>query len=396
MIKINVNYSDNFLARYEKHVVTERLLPSFNDMIEQIPEEQQERVLELFSDEFIRELVLCRANELHLKIIAIYDHLHELSERYCLEYYLKDLELTPVEATMKITRDDEKEQIRLIHRRVVADLEVLSNDRQSKLLPSVIDNMQDTTIASEVKKQLKLINSMKTGTYDLSNEEVNLFSNWINEFSGIFNYNAMSRVFGREITNSLDLDVCPYCNNEDIETINEVGAETRPDLDHFFPKSKFPFLGLTLSNIIPAGTRCNQKYKSDKSMFDHVHPYIDGINQTTLFDFNYIFDEGRNIDAINITVNKQNNELDNNLDLFKVKECHNKNNVKTWFMRLEECYQHLSNSNPEFLNAILDDDNLIRTLLQIDIHESPSKEQYQKLKIDALNYLSGRHYEISG
>ena len=395
MIKVSINHSENFLTRYEEHVITERLKPSFNDMILEIPEGNRERILELFTDEFIRDLVLCRANELNLKITTIYDHLHELSERYCLEYYLKDLELDPNEATMKITKDDEKTRIRQIHRRVLAVLRTISNDRQSICLPSIINNMQGTTIASEIKKQLKIINSMKSGTYKLSDEEISQYPDWVNKFCGLFNYSAMSQVFGREITNSLNLDVCPYCNNEDIEAIKEEGSETRPDLDHFYPKSKFPFLGLTLSNLIPAGNRCNQKYKSDKSMFGHVHPYIDGINKNTLFNFNYTFNEGRNIDAIKITVNNQNSDLDKNLDLFRVKASHNKNNVKTWFLELEECYKHLANSDPDYLNTILNNDNLVRILLKVDIRKSPSKEQYQKLKVDALNYLSGRNYEIA-
>lgn len=86
-----------------------------------------------------------------------------------------------------------------------------------------------------------------------------------------------------------------YCNNEDIETINVEGAETRPDLDHFFPKSKFPFLALTLSNRYLLGVDVIKKYKKAKSMLGYVHPFINGINQNALFNFNYMFDEGRSI-----------------------------------------------------------------------------------------------------
>jgi len=395
MIKISSTHSEDFLNRYEQNIITERLLPSFNAMVLTAPEADQERISEIFSEEFIRDLILCSADELYGKIVTIYDHLHELSERYCLEYYLKDLNLDSSIISMPIRKNIDKDRIRAIHERVIADVQLLSNERQSIYLPLIIDDMQGTTVASEVKAQLTLLNSMKSGNHTLSDDVKLRYPDWVNEFANLFNYNAMSQIFGREITNSMNLDVCPYCNNEDIETINEEGAETRPDLDHFFPKSKFPFLALTLSNLIPAGSRCNQKYKNAKSMLGYVHPYIDGINQNTLFHFNYMFDEGRNIDAVDVTVNNQNSDLDKNLDLFKVEATHNKNNVKNWFLKLEERYQLLANSNPEYLNETLNDDNLVRIRLDVDIQKSPKKEQYQKLKIDALNFLSGRDYEMA-
>ncbi|CAM3223512.1 hypothetical protein [Moritella viscosa] len=395
MIKINLLHSDNFLASYEEYVVTERLIPSFSGILLTASEVERERILEIFTDEFIKNLILCNADELDGKITTIYDHLHELSERYCLEYYLKDLNLDSSVTSMPIRKNIDKERIRAIHERVLTDLQLLSDERQSILFPSIIDEMQGTTVASEIKTQLTLLTSMKQGNHILSEDIQLQYSDWVKEFPNIFNYNAMSQRFGREITNSMNLDVCPYCNNEDIETINEEGAETRPDLDHYYPRSKFPFLAITLSNLIPAGGRCNQKYKKAKSMLGYVHPYIDGIDQSTLFNFNYMFDEGRNIDAIDITVNNQNNDLDKNLNLFRVQATHNKNNVKNWFLKLEERYQLLANSNPECLNETLDDDNLIRVRLDVDIQQSPTKEQYQKLKIDALNFLSDRNYEIA-
>lgn len=393
MIKINFSHSEDFLNRYENSVITELLLPSFNAMVLTVPIVVQERISEIFTEEFIRDLILCSADELYEKIITIYDHLHELSERYCLEYYLKDINLDSSVISMPIRRIIDQRRIRDVHERVIAELQLLSNERQSIHLPLLINNMRGTTVASEIKIQLTLLNSMKSGYYKLTDDIKSLYPNWVNEFANLFNYNAMSRVFGREITNGINLDVCPYCNNEDIETINEKGAEARPDLDHFFPKSKFPFLALTLSNLIPAGTRCNQKYKKSKSMFGYIHPYIDGINQYTLFNFNYSFDEGRNIDAISITINNTNSELDNNLSLFRVEATHNKNNVKNWFLKLEERYQLLSNTDQ--LNETLNNNNSLLTILDVDIQQSPTKEQYQKLKIDALNFLSGRNYEMA-
>lgn len=394
MIKVNFSSSEDFLNRYQQYVITERLLPSFIAMVSTASERDKERILEIFTNEFIRDLILCNADELYEKIIIIYDHLHELSERYCLEYYLKDINLDSTIASMPIRKKTDRERIKTIHDEVVAELQLLSSERQSIYIPLIISDMQGTTVASEIKKQLTLLSSMKLGNHILSDDIKSQYPDWVTEFSNLFDYNAMSQVFGHEITNNMGLDVCLYCNNEDIETINVEGAETRPDLDHFFPKSKFPFLALTLSNLIPAGSRCNQKYKKAKSMLGYVHPFINGINQNALFNFNYMFDEGRSIEAIKVTLNNQNNDLDKNLALFRVEATHNKNNVKNWFLNLEERYQILANSNSNYLDEILNNADLVRLLLDVDIHRSPKKEQFQKLKIDALNLLSNRNYEM--
>jgi hypothetical protein len=395
MIKVNFSHSEDFLNRYELHVITERLLHSFSAMLLTELDVVQERISTLFTAEFIRDLVLCDADELYGKIVTIYDHLHELSERYCLEFYLKDIALEQSVISMPIRKNIDKERIRVIHERILTELRLLSHERQSINLPLIISQMEQATVASEMKAQLKLINSMKMGNHTLSDDVKALFPNWVNEFTNIFNFSAMSQVFGREITNGLNIDVCPYCNNEDIETINEVGAETRPDIDHFYPKSKFPFLALTLSNLIPAGDRCNKKYKIDKSMLGYVNPYITGINQSALFNFYFMFDGGRNIDSIKISLNTQGDHLDRNLALFRVEETHKKNNVKDWLLNFEERYQLLVSSGAVRLDEVLSDNDLIRLRLVVDVDKSPTKEQFQKLKIDALNYLSGRNYQIA-
>ncbi|SGZ09846.1 Putative uncharacterized protein [Moritella viscosa] len=395
MIKVNLNHSEEFLIRYEKYVLTDRLIPSLRDLIITIPDGERELVSEIFTPEFIRGLVLGDANDLHDKICRIYDRIHILAERYCLEYYLKDLDIDLTFEALNIKTKAGKVEIAAIHAQAQVELQLISDERNSIYLPILIANMQGTTAASAIKKQLKLLVSKKSGNHKFNEEEKALYPDWIKDLGDLFNYEAMSQVFGRDITNGIDLNICPYCNNEDIETINIEGAETRPDLDHYYPKSKFPFLALTLSNLIPAGNRCNQKYKRAHAMLGYVHPYIRGVSNNTLFNFNYMFDEGRTHDALDITLHEQNDAIDTNFELFRVEETHNKKNVKTWFLKFEERYQFLSNSGIEPLNNVLDNNDLIRIQLDVDIQQSPKDEQFQKLKVDALNTLSGREFEMT-
>lgn len=71
---------------------------------------------------------------------------------------------------------------------------------------------------------------------------------------------------------------CPYCNDP-IHPIRQV--------DHFFPKSKFPSLSLTIDNLVPICADCNENKKEyhnfDKSKM-LIHPYFDDFANTP-FEF---------------------------------------------------------------------------------------------------------------
>ncbi|TAE03686.1 MAG: hypothetical protein EAZ97_01150 [Bacteroidetes bacterium] len=70
------------------------------------------------------------------------------------------------------------------------------------------------------------------------------------------------------LVNSLGLSVCPYCNRNFIQII---GNQRIDELDHFYPKSKYPFLALSFYNLIPSCKTCNQTFKGVKEI--SINPY---------------------------------------------------------------------------------------------------------------------------
>ena len=64
------------------------------------------------------------------------------------------------------------------------------------------------------------------------------------------------------------LRYCPYCNADPVYATRIKEQSVRSDLDHFFPKEKFPFLAVTLHNLVPACSRCNRLLKSDRRAID--------------------------------------------------------------------------------------------------------------------------------
>lgn len=65
-----------------------------------------------------------------------------------------------------------------------------------------------------------------------------------------------------KIYNSIDYQVCPFCG---CECFDAPGAP-REDLDHYLPKSRYPFAAANLCNLAPMGMKCNQRYKLDQDI----------------------------------------------------------------------------------------------------------------------------------
>ncbi|WP_341926218.1 hypothetical protein [Stenotrophomonas geniculata] len=83
--------------------------------------------------------------------------------------------------------------------------------------------------------------------------------------------------------------MCPYCQQSLAITVykGEDGA-FRPTLDHFYPKHKFPFLALSLYNLIPSCQSCNSSLKGslDFSKTEHLHPYDSDESVSFVIDVN--------------------------------------------------------------------------------------------------------------
>ena len=80
---------------------------------------------------------------------------------------------------------------------------------------------------------------------------------------------------------------CPYCNADMVYTIkcDDRDKPYKSAFDHFYPKSRYPFLGLSLYNLIPACDRCNSKFKRDMYMevLGTFNPYLNDVDSETCF-----------------------------------------------------------------------------------------------------------------
>nr|WP_307992105.1 hypothetical protein [uncultured Niameybacter sp.] len=109
------------------------------------------------------------------------------------------------------------------------------------------------------------------------------------EISKVFDYKKFTTgdkkiEWGRhQLLSMLGIDVCPYCNRNYITYYDEGDMQkTTADLDHYYPKSKYPFLALSLYNFVPSCQICNSRFKLDKEIYS-LYPYEEGFGNNAKF-----------------------------------------------------------------------------------------------------------------
>lgn len=88
------------------------------------------------------------------------------------------------------------------------------------------------------------------------------------------------------IVKALGVDICPYCNREGVKVIpvdkidengNIVTKNIKAELDHFYPKELYPYLAVSLYNLVPSCETCNHysnKYRSDPYATGLITPFL--------------------------------------------------------------------------------------------------------------------------
>lgn len=82
----------------------------------------------------------------------------------------------------------------------------------------------------------------------------------------------------------LGIKSCVYCNAQFAITVEESSGEFsgRYELDHFYPKSKYPFLCTSFFNLQPCCSHCNKMKNNKQAEFNL---YTDDFNQLDVFHF---------------------------------------------------------------------------------------------------------------
>lgn len=212
------------------------------------------------------------------------------------------------------------------------DQKIKSLDLEEDLISSI-----DFLTFPNHKLTIKLIKNYYFKIRSVLNEKV---KKSFDRLIDIFNYDKFIKGHNDwgayNLTKELGINVCPYCNRNYVHTLKTAKGKTRPELDHYFPKSRFPFLALSIFNMIPSCHICNSNLKGSKDFYteNHMHPYLDDFNDSFHFKIEYL---GKGItlpiisdlDKFNIKIEITSDDKDviekitNSNSTFKIEELYN-------------------------------------------------------------------------
>ncbi|MEK4277695.1 hypothetical protein [Paenibacillus sp. FSL R7-0026] len=128
-------------------------------------------------------------------------------------------------------------------------------------------------------------------------DEVEADLTLLNEGIGrIVNYSMLPDEIRHSLLSQMGVEVCPYCNRQYITHYHDgTKFKTTADLDHFYPKSVFMLLSLSLFNFVPSCHICNSRFKLAKGI-EIMYPYDEGFMDDARFK--YVFARQGSIDSI--------------------------------------------------------------------------------------------------
>lgn len=193
----------------------------------------------------------------------------------------------------------------------------------------ISEPQQLVSLNQELETQLRTLNKNKRP----SNAEILEIFN----YDGLFNNGSKRLAFW--LAKKIGRNTCTYCNRNYIFTVERNGGRnkhdriTRPFFDHYFPKSKYPLLSLSIYNLIPACNLCNSALKGslDMDLQNYLHPYVHNPLEID-FSFKVDISEGQNEVEWKVKIDRKvGSKEDNTIKAFALDELyamHNELEIK--------------------------------------------------------------------
>lgn len=284
----------------------------------------------------------------------------------------------------------------------------INRNNLSKYLP--ISSREDYNNLDDFKRDMKNIyeqniltifsNPSKGSTEKITFEEA-LYE--------IFNYKNFSEIQedrkntwdAYKYTELLNISVCPYCDRQFIHTFINKEKKMRAVLDHFYAKSLYPYLAISIFNLVPCCNICNSSFKHDVDLYNEeiVYPFEEEFKNNVEFRIkakSYLGLIGLDADIeIEFYIKTKNSSLrskiEKSIELFALKEVYSNHKLFTTSLirsiyinnstRINELYRQnlgLFKSTTEVKNLLY---------LGMDDEKSLGKHVLSKLQFDIIqNY----------
>lgn len=152
-------------------------------------------------------------------------------------------------------------------------------------------------------------------------------------------YSSFSKNWNYQIIQAIGVKTCLYCNRESILSFsksNGSSISTTAEIDHFYPRSLYPFLSISFFNLIPSCKTCNSKFKGDIDTAlknkEILYPYEDDFNLKAKFTHFFENTNDNNKDFAILSEKR----ISLKIEPIKTSDLKTKNTIKTF--ELENLY----------------------------------------------------------
>lgn len=206
-------------------------------------------------------------------------------------------------------------------------------NEELNLINDLIDNFE-RIIKATSSEIPNIINEFTTGNYNnLLIDATGNKTPLCNDIELIFNYKGFRKSAKASwFCEKLEIKACLYCNAQFTLAVGKDGNSKKLlfQLDHYYNRYRYPFLSLTLGNLIPCCSSCNiAKSKKDFNSINFFHPYFEDLSSNFTFKINedsildYLLDK-RDVNLLKPIIYTKNIRVINHIKEFRLNYIYDK------------------------------------------------------------------------
>lgn len=138
-------------------------------------------------------------------------------------------------------------------------------------------------------------------------------------------YTLYSRLKKANYIKDIGITVCPYCNRNYIFNFQKMTSlEATAQLDHFFDKSTYPYFAVSIYNLVPSCSTCNQR--KSKKQKDIYHPFVESFDRDFKFKLqikNSAFYYDQNAIKLDKKIINNHDKVNSHIETFNIENLYN-------------------------------------------------------------------------
>lgn len=220
-------------------------------------------------------------------------------------------------------------------KKLTAINQTIYSPAERRYLQSVIQLFNDNSFLTKIPKEIEAI-MLTIGALPppslVGTDRKLLKLQLTDHIQKALNYTSVRKKFYPKYFREIGIKSCIYCNSQLTVTIEKVKdtIEARHEVDHYYPKDDYPYLSISLFNLYPCCSACNNRKKKSLVNFKL---YSEEASKVSKSEFSFAITKSsecnylvtKDIDSIEIIFNDRSTPINGYKSLqdsFAIREIH--------------------------------------------------------------------------